>query len=153
MVKYYRDAVDFIPVTRILLIKIVQRFTMASSDSDSEMITSFKDINKTCAWCKEYTKLKTGKSYCNDCSAKMYRECSRCHLPYPEAKYFARDSNRCNACQLKLEKERAKRSKNKVSSPVAPTTSSSADTKQKVFETEMGSPCKKFKLQVVLSEM
>ena len=149
MVNKYLNVVEYTPVTRLTLMMIVQRLTMASSDSETEIITSFKEVNKACSWCKEYTKLKSGKSYCNECASKMHKECSRCRLPYPEVKYFTIDPNRCNACQLKLEKERAKR-KNKAQQPA---TTSTTISKQKNFETEMESPCKKFKLHVVLSEV
>ena len=33
----------------------------------------------------------------------------RCHLPYPDEKYFQKHDKRCNACQNKLMKERMKR--------------------------------------------
>ena len=85
-----------------------------SGDSDSDMgdmVTSFqtKSLAKTCAWCKTCKSLLSGKPYCSDCSEKMYKECSRCHLPYPEMKYFKLDKQRCNTCQKKYLIEREKR--------------------------------------------
>lgn len=85
-----------------------------SGDSESdmgEMVTSFqaKSLSKTCAWCKNCKSLLSGKPYCSDCSEKMYKECSRCHLPYPEMKYFKLDKQRCNTCQKKYLIEREKR--------------------------------------------
>ncbi len=39
----------------------------------------------------------------------MFRECTRCHQPYPEASSFAENDKRCNACQRKYLKERQRR--------------------------------------------
>ena len=88
--------------------------TNMSGDSDSDigvMVTSFqaKSLAKTCAWCKNCKSLLSGKLYCSDCSVKMYKECSHCHLPYPEMKYFKLDKQRCNTCQRKYLIEKEKR--------------------------------------------
>lgn len=123
---------------------------MSSTDSDPEIISSFQEVSKTCVWCKEYTKLKHGKQYCTVCASKMYKECTRCHLPYPEAKYFLRDANRCNACQQKLEKERAKREKAKQA--LKTTANNVEGGKRKTCITDIDSPSKKFKLHLILEE-
>ena len=129
------------------------QYKMTSSESESDTLTSFKDITKVCAWCKEYSKLKNGKPYCQECASKMYKECSRCHLPYPEMKHFVRDPNRCNACQLKLEKERAKRNKNKqMSAKTSTHPTETNDAKRNIFEQEVETPSKRFKLHIILSE-
>ncbi len=84
----------------------------SNSDSDCEgLVTSFqvKSSAKTCAWCKSFKTLIPNKSYCLHCRDRMYKECSRCHLPYPESKYFKDDPQRCNSCYQKLLKERERR--------------------------------------------
>lgn len=43
----------------------------------------------------------------------MFRECSRCHVPYPNKKYFKDNNKRCNACQQKSEREKEKREQRK----------------------------------------
>ncbi len=84
----------------------------SNSDSDGDgIVTSFqvKPSSKTCSWCKTYKLLVPNKPYCLHCQDRMYKECSRCHQPYPESKYFKEDSQRCNSCHQKLLKERERR--------------------------------------------
>lgn len=91
----------------------------SNSDTDSEsLLTTFKGIKKTCNWCKEYKPLHEGKPYCKDCSAKMHKECTRCHLPYPKESYFEINDRRCNACQKKFLKEKEKRENKKRESDI-----------------------------------
>jgi hypothetical protein len=87
--------------------------TDSASDSES-VLTSFSKVKKNCNWCKEYKPLYDGKPYCKDCAVKMYRECSRCHLPYPEEKSFTSNDRRCNSCQNKFLKEKERREKRNV---------------------------------------
>jgi len=86
----------------------------SNSESDSEVIQTFQSNRKSCSWCKCPALLVEGKSYCQTCEEKMYKECSRCHLPYPDAKHFKTGQARCNSCQKKYEKEREKRLLNKM---------------------------------------
>lgn len=89
------------------------------SDTDSEsLLTTFKGVKKTCNWCKEYKPLHEGKPFCADCHANMYKECTRCHLPYPKEIYFEMNDRRCNACQKKFLKEKQKRESRKRESDV-----------------------------------
>jgi len=81
---------------------------MMSSDSDDNTVGTSK-IVKTFVWCKGYKELVPTKAYCADCCGKMYKECSRCHLHYPDAKFFAQNEKRCNSCQKKYVKERERR--------------------------------------------
>ena len=64
---------------------------------------------KTCNWCKAYTLLVPTKSYCLPCQGKMFRECSRCHFPFPDSKYFTGENRRCVACHKKYLKEKERR--------------------------------------------
>jgi hypothetical protein len=87
----------------------------SNSDSDDLQASSTKLVShKTCVWCKGFKQLLPTKPYCSDCCGKMYRECSRCHIPYPEAKFFVENERRCNACQKKLQKERQRRMQQKM---------------------------------------
>ena len=58
--------------------------------------------------------------YCQECFDGRYRLCTRCKVPYPDAKYFdASNSNRCNSCHKKYVKEREKREQQKKQEPVS----------------------------------
>jgi hypothetical protein len=88
---------------------------MSSSDSDqSSIIHSFEANIKPCSWCKQLGTLERNKSYCEHCSAVMFRECIRCKLPYPDKKYFEKNDVRCNTCQLKYLKEKERREANRA---------------------------------------
>ena len=82
--------------------------TVVMSNSDSED-TSPGLIKRSCGSCKQFKSLVIGKSYCHDCAATAYRECSRCKLVFPSAKYFEQCDRRCNPCQVKYLKERERR--------------------------------------------
>ncbi|XP_074651575.1 uncharacterized protein LOC141906232 [Tubulanus polymorphus] len=71
--------------------------------------TDFTKISKPCLWCNRYVELVEGKQYCKTCEEKMFRECSRCHKPYPDKHCFELDESRCNSCQNKYNKEKEKR--------------------------------------------
>ena len=88
-----------------------QSHSEESSASGNEAIPAinFDDIIKKCIWCKEHKKLECGKKYCVDCARNKFKECMRCHMPYPNEKYFQKNQKRCNACQNKLTQERLKR--------------------------------------------
>lgn len=60
--------------------------------------------NSACIWCGCRAALVEGKPYCSCCSSRCLRECVSCHKPYPNLKYFAGSSPRCNSCQVKLER-------------------------------------------------
>lgn len=78
-----------------------------SHQSSLEISTS--STSKTCSWCKNFRLLLPNKSYCQSCFEKMHRECSRCHLPFPQSKYFQEGNRRCNSCHKKYLKEKEKR--------------------------------------------
>ena len=91
----------------------------SNSDTDSEsLLTSFKDVTKSCNWCKQYKPLYGRKPYCKECATKMYRECTRCHLPYTEEKSFTENDKRCNSCQKKYLKEKERR-ENRKNAPLS----------------------------------
>ena len=87
--------------------------TMADSDIIYE-----SDIDDTpkkkCNWCNTKTKLAPNKPYCYRCNEGLYRECSRCHRPYPSEKYFEKNDTRCNSCQEKYLREKEKRQQKKI---------------------------------------
>ena len=44
-------------------------------------------------------KLAENKPYCPDCASNCKRECTVCHKPYPNLKFYENHSKRCNSCQ------------------------------------------------------
>ena len=44
-------------------------------------------------------KLAENKPYCPDCTSNCKRECTVCHKPYPNLKFYEKHSKRCNSCQ------------------------------------------------------
>jgi hypothetical protein len=84
--------------------------------SDNESSTDFEDVQKKCNYCSKFRQLVFKKPYCGRCENDMFRECRRCHKPYPDSKYFQLDSVRCNSCHPKYLKEREKREKKRVES-------------------------------------
>ena len=76
--------------------------------------TDFEDLKKACNWCNQTVKLEDNKPYCGKCSRNCYKECRRCHRPFPHERFFTKDENRCNTCQDKYLKEREKRIQKRV---------------------------------------
>ena len=53
-----------------------------------------------CNWCgTTEVKLAENKPYCPDCASNCKRECTVCHKPYPNLKFYKKHSKRCNFCQ------------------------------------------------------
>ena len=53
-----------------------------------------------CNWCVIIeVKLAENKPYCPDCTSNCKRECTVCHKPYPNLKFYKKHSKRCNSCQ------------------------------------------------------
>ena len=53
-----------------------------------------------CNWCgTTEVKLAENKPYCPDCASNCQRECTVCHKPYPNLKFYEKHSKRCNSCQ------------------------------------------------------
>ena len=53
-----------------------------------------------CNWCgTTEIKLAENKLYCPDCASNCKRECTVCHKPYPNLKFYEKHSKRCNSCQ------------------------------------------------------
>ena len=53
-----------------------------------------------CNWCgTTEVKLAENKPYCPDCASSCKRECTVCHKPYPNLKFYEKHSKRCNSCQ------------------------------------------------------
>ena len=53
-----------------------------------------------CNWCgTTEVKLAENKPYCPDCAFNCKRECTVCHKPYPNLKFYEKHSKRCNSCQ------------------------------------------------------
>ena len=44
-------------------------------------------------------KLAENKPYCPDYASNCKRECTVCHKPYPNLKFYEKHSKRCNSCQ------------------------------------------------------
>ena len=71
-------------------------------------VTTMADM-KNCIWCRTLTRLIPSKFYCFKCQKTCFRECRRCHRPFPSPKYFTEDDIRCNSCQKKILLEKQKR--------------------------------------------
>jgi len=69
-------------------------------------------LNIECAYCHQCHPLVPTKKYCIICAEKMYMECRTCHMPKAEAQY-TKGSQRCDSCQTKYVKQKAKRGKKK----------------------------------------
>ena len=53
-----------------------------------------------CSWCgTTEVKLAENKHYCPDCASNCKRECTVCHKPYCNFKFYEKHSKRCNSCQ------------------------------------------------------
>ena len=53
-----------------------------------------------CNWCgTTEVKLAENKPYCPDCASNCKRECTVCHKPYSNLKFYEKHSKRCNSCQ------------------------------------------------------
>ena len=53
-----------------------------------------------CNWCgTTEVKLAENKPCCPDCASNCKRECTVCHKPYPNLKFYEKHSKRCNSCQ------------------------------------------------------
>ena len=62
-----------------------------------------------CHWCATKLGVSDCEKYCESCSDNKYKECKRCHRPFPHERFFELDTERCNACQRKYLKEQEKR--------------------------------------------
>ena len=53
-----------------------------------------------CNWCgTTELKLAENKPYCPDCTSNCKRECTVCHKPHPNLKFYKKHSKRCSSCQ------------------------------------------------------
>ena len=64
-------------------------------------------MGKKCNWCGSVVLLSHGKPYCLPCSSHCYKECIRCHRPFPDKKYFKLNGKRCNSCERKYLKAKS----------------------------------------------
>lgn len=72
--------------------------------------TDFESETRTrCCWCRRFVALLPKQKHCKECDAKAFRLCARCKYPYPDAKYFKLNANRCDSCQRKYLKEKQRR--------------------------------------------
>ncbi len=63
-----------------------------------------------CNWCGNQFSPTSKKRFCEKCASRCFKECSRCHRPFPEAKFFLDEkSKRCKACEKILKSARDKR--------------------------------------------
>ena len=87
---------------------------VGSGESDSsDPLENF--LEQQCGWCKRTKPMKSGSKFCSDCYDSSYRVCSRCKIPYPDAKYFNESpSTRCNSCHKKYLKDRETREKKRL---------------------------------------
>jgi deoxyadenosine/deoxycytidine kinase len=69
--------------------------------------TDFENFKQKCSWCGRFTELAKNKKFCAQCARNCFRECQRCHNPYPNECFFTLDAVRCDTCHRKLLAERA----------------------------------------------
>ena len=63
-------------------------------------LTKTKCVMVGCNWFgTTEVKLAENKPYCPDCTSNCKRECTVCHKPYPNLKFYEKHSKRCNSCQ------------------------------------------------------
>lgn len=86
------------------------------AENNNKYLQSFQGVIKSCIWCKKHSLLKHGKQYCLHCETNMYKECSKCHLPYSNAKYFTNAINKhqCNSCHRKYTEAIENKKKSKI---------------------------------------
>lgn len=73
-----------------------------------------KSLPFKCNWCCKMHWCEKNKYYCSDCGQKCFRECKRCHKPFPNENYFICHSKHCNACYAQLRKQKNGYHKKKV---------------------------------------
>ena len=68
-----------------------------------------------CNWCgTTEVKLAENKPYCPDCASNCKRECTVCHKPYPNLKFYEKHSKRCNSCQSRYVVAKTKKAPLKI---------------------------------------
>ena len=68
-----------------------------------------------CNWCgTTEVKLAENKPYCPDCTSNCKRECTVCHKPYPNLKFYEKHGKRCNSCQSHYVVAKTKKAENLV---------------------------------------
>ena len=67
----------------------------------------------SCNWCGGKFSSAKSQHYCDKCAQYCFRECVRCHRPFPLAKYFRLSELRCNSCERKYRKEKERRNNSK----------------------------------------
>ena len=68
-----------------------------------------------CNWCgTTEVKLAENKPYCPDCASNCKRECTVCHKPYPNLKFYEKHSKRCNSCQSRYVVAKTKKASMKI---------------------------------------
>ena len=61
-----------------------------------------------CNWCgTTEVKLEENKPYCPDCASNCKRECTVCHKPYANLKFYEKHSKRCNSCYVVAKTKKA----------------------------------------------
>lgn len=54
-----------------------------------------------CNWCQDELPHGTHLKYCSLCARCCVKECTTCHKPYPNLKYFQHHDHICNSCHKK----------------------------------------------------
>lgn len=78
-------------------------------DSSFSDTSDFETHTKPCNWCGGFFPFVPGKQFCKKCGDAAFKECRRCHRPYPDESFFELDKERCTSCHKKYLIERTKR--------------------------------------------
>lgn len=84
-------------------------------DSNFHDSTDFEgEAKKRCCWCKRIVQLLKRQKHCQMCQDNAYKLCCRCKIPYPSVKFFSLHSQRCDPCERRYRKEKARREMKKT---------------------------------------
>lgn len=123
--------------------------TIDDESSHFDDSTDFESEVKTrCCWCRRFVALLPKQKHCKDCDSKAFRLCSRCHVPFPDPKYFKLNANRCDSCQRKYLKEKLRRAEKQKEREAAAKSSDEEQKNEKIDRPEDGSRQNKLKRKI-----
>ncbi len=104
---------------------------------------------RLCNFCNNPMNLDRVKPYCETCKEKCYRECLRCRLPFPKAKYYSGpEAKCCKKCEKAYIKEHYKweeKKKKRLESTSSSSSSTSSSSDMEEEEPAGGIPSPAYK--------